>query len=320
MSIAKTLTTSLCVSIFSIGLFANSTNTPSEKSSNTFSICVDTGIENMTGDTTYAIGYPVTVLGGGTYDGYFPFSQLKWPLDTNLIRADIGINFNSAIRANLTLKKSVTKPNDKMIDKDWITDSNPQRLDIYSSSNISDFKAFIFDLSVEWIFVDSSLFNLYGGLGYRHQYFNYHGKLIHQYSPSGIPNVEAWGDGRVGITYEITYEIPYLLIGSDFTPFSNLNFNADFSYSPYTVATDEDHHLLRDKTTTGDMDGDTLMVNIDGTYTFDNSIFINIGFSYTKIDVEGSQDQYFSGVQRYTLKEKSNSTQKNSYLNIGYKF
>ncbi|MBM3163018.1 MAG: hypothetical protein FJZ79_06825 [Chlorobi bacterium] len=43
---------------------------------------VSIGAEWMGGHTTYRIGYPVTIIGGPTEEGYFPFSELKWPLDT----------------------------------------------------------------------------------------------------------------------------------------------------------------------------------------------------------------------------------------------
>ena len=41
---------------------------------------ISIGTEILDGDTTYQIGYPIT-MDGQTYEGYFPFSELKWPLD-----------------------------------------------------------------------------------------------------------------------------------------------------------------------------------------------------------------------------------------------
>ena len=278
------------------------------------------GTELMSGDTTYSIGYPVTEVGGETYGGYFPFSELEWPLDIWLARVDAVVNIGSSWRINGTLKKNISDPDDHMIDKDWVTASNPGQLDIYSNSNISDFDALIFDFDVEWAFLHRQSFNLYGGLGYQYQKFEYDGQLIHQYSPSGLPGSEAYGDGSVGITYEITYKMPYVLIGGDYQITPNFTMAGSFGFSPFVDAQDEDHHFLRDKLSKGDMDGNAYMINVSGTYAFLSSWFVEAGFHYTKIDVDGDQDQSFSGTPTLVVYEESESTQTSGYMTIGYKF
>ena len=207
-----------------------------------------------------------------------------------------------------------------MIDRDWITNSNPGQLDVYSDSNISDFEALIFDFDIEWMFVQSDSSNLYAGLGYQYQNFEYNGQLIHQYSPSGQPGFEYYGDGRVGITYEMTYKIPYLLIGGDYQITPDFTVAGSFAFSPLVDAQDEDHHLLRNKVSTGDMDGNAYIINVSGTYDFLSSWFVEGGFHYTKIDVDGEQNQSFSGVPAYIVYTESESMQTSGYLTIGYRF
>jgi len=278
------------------------------------------GTESMSGDTTYSIGYPVTEIGGGTQEGYFPFSELEWPLDIRLARVDAGVNIGSSWRINGTLKKNINDPGDAMIDKDWITDSNPGQLDVYSNSNISDFDALIFDLNVEWTFLQRQSFNLYAGLGYQYQKFEYDAQLIHQYSPSGYPRFEGYGDGSVSITYEMTYKMRYLLIGGNYQITPNFTVASSFAFSPFVDAQDEDHHLLRDKVSKGDMDGNAYMFDISGTYDFLSSWFVEAGFHYTKIDVDGDQNQLISGIPLAVVYEESESTQTSGYLTIGYRF
>jgi len=138
------------------------------------------GTEIMWGNTTYQIGFPFTSSDGTLNGGYFPLSKLEWPLDTWLGRIDASLKLGDSWRINGVLKKNISNPNGKMKDSDWITASNPGRLDVYSESNISEFDAWIFDVDVEWAFLKRKSWSLYAGLGYQYQKFDYESKLINQ--------------------------------------------------------------------------------------------------------------------------------------------
>jgi outer membrane protease len=279
------------------------------------------GTERMSGNTTYQIGYPVTDPNGIQYAGYFPFSQLEWPLDIWLARIDAGLNIGDAWRINGVLKNNFSDPGDKMKDSDWITPSNPGQLDVYSDSDISKFDAWIFDIDVEWIFLKRKPLSLYAGLGYQYQKFDYDAKLIHQYSPSGLPGYDGYGDGSVAITYEITHSMPYLKIGTDFQINDQFTLAGSFAWSPIVKVEDEDHHILIGKTMTGHMDGNAYMINLSAKYKFTPSWFLKGGFHYTKIDVDGEQNQIWdNGVPIATVTQKSESTQTSGYLTVGYTF
>jgi outer membrane protease len=282
------------------------------------------GAERMSGKTTYQIGYPVTLPNGTKESGYFPFSQLEWPLDVWLARIEANLNIGKSWRINGVLKKNVGNPNGNMKDSDWLTDSNPGQLDSYSESNISKFDAWIFDVDAEWIFLKRQSWSLYTGLGYQYQKFDYEAKLIHQYSPSGLPETEYYGDGRVAITYEITHSMPYLKLGTSFTIKDKFTLDGSFAWSPIVKAKDEDHHLLREnggKIATGDMDGNAYMINLSGKYNFTHSWFVKGGVHYTKIHVEGEQYQiYGNGTPIASVREKSDSTQTSGYMTVGYAF
>jgi len=278
------------------------------------------GTELMTGDTTYLIGGPIKYYDGSSDQGYFPWSALEWPLDIWLARFSVGMDIGESWRVNGEIKKNICDPDDQMIDKDWATVYNPRQLDAYSNSNISNFSAFILDIDVEWRFLQRQSLALYTGLGLKSQKFKYDGKLIHQYSPSGQPNVEKYGNGLVDITYEMTYTMPYLLIGGNFQITPNFRLEGSFAYSPIVTVEDEDHHLLRDRVAKGDMDGDAYMFNLSGTYNFLSSWFVEGGFNYTKISVDGEMDIAMYGYYLGTEREESESTQTSGYLTIGYKF
>ncbi|MFH1078723.1 MAG: omptin family outer membrane protease [Pseudomonadota bacterium] len=282
------------------------------------------GTEIMSGNTTYKIGYPWTSPTGNRSDGYFPFSKLEWPLDIWLARIDAGLNIGDSWRINGVFKKNLSAPGDKMKDSDWLTPSNPGRLDVYSESTISNSDALTLDMDVEWIFLRRQYWSLYASLGYQYQKFEYDAKLIHQYSPSGLPDNDFYGDGRVMITYEMTYSMPYVKIGTDFKINDKFTLAGSFAWSPLVKAKDEDHHLLREnggKIMTGDMDGNAYMINVSAKYKFTSSWFLKGGVHYTRIDVDGEQYQiYGNGVPIGTVTQKSESTQTSLYLTVGYTF
>ncbi|MBM3163019.1 MAG: omptin family outer membrane protease [Chlorobi bacterium] len=232
----------------------------------------------------------------------------------------MGVNIGSSVRINGTVKTNIAKPDDPMIDKDWITDSDPTRLDIYSDSSISDFDALILDCDVEWSFLKSESGSLYAGIGYQYQNFKYDSNLIHQYSPSGLPGWEFFGDGGVSITYEMTYSMPYVILGGAYNVTPEFALAGSVAYSPFVDAEDLDNHILRDKISEGDMEGSALMVNVSGTYSFAPNMFLEGGLNYTWIDVDGTQTQSFSGVPIFLVSQEAESSQTSGYLKIGYRF
>lgn len=281
------------------------------------------GTEMMSGDTTYQIGYPVT-FDGETSGGYFPFSELEWPLDVVLGRIDGLAVFHDKWRLSGYFKMDLSDPDDEMKDSDWLTDLDPSRLDVYSESSIEDFSAFVINIDLSYIFVNKNGFVLYGGAGYQYQDFSFDGALITQYSPSGLPGFYFEGDGRVGITYDIEYSIPYLLLGTGFGVGDKFSFDASFAFSPFASAEDEDHHLMREfggKISKSDMDGTALIFNASGKYNFTPRWFMLLGFQHTDIDVDGTMDQSYVETGYFlSNRVESESKQTSVYLSLGANF
>lgn len=282
------------------------------------------GTEMLDGDITYQIGYPITVPTGIVYEGYFPFSELAWPLDVWMGRIDGRATINDQWRLNATIKKDLSTPGDNMEDSDWLTPSATSRLDIFSESEISSFDALVFDADIEWSFFRRENLSLYTGIGYLHQDFDYEGKPLYQLSPSGLSGYDFTGDGRIGITYEMTYSIPYLKFGGDLKVSPDFTMEASVAYSPIVQAEDTDNHLLREyggKISTGDMEGDSFMLDVSGRYMFTPALFMEAGFQLTKIEVDGDQDQrYGIGFPLGSVAEEAESTQTSGFLSVGYRF
>jgi outer membrane protease len=324
--------TSKSAKFFGLGLLllatspdqANSAASTPMQSGNTATYTLSLGTEMMDGDTTYQIGFPVVDPSGATFAGYFPFSELEWPLDVWLARIDGRATINDQWRLNATIKKDLSTPDDNMLDSDWLTASNPSRLDVFSESEISNFDFFMFDADIEWTFLQRNAISLYAGLGYMYQDIEYEGRLIRQFSPSGLPGFDFNGDGRLAITYDISYSIPYLKVGTDLKVNADFTIEGSFAYSPIVDADDTDNHLLREfggKISSGDMDGDAFMFDVSGKYMVTPAVFVEAGFSYLKIEVDGTQDQRFGlGFPLGTVTEESESSQTSGYVSFGYSF
>jgi outer membrane protease len=144
------------------------------------------GLEAMTGDTNYSIGGNAVLADGTKTTELSPTSKLEWPLDIWLTRLDAGLTFSPAWRVNGTVKTNLGEPNDRIIDRDWLTPSRPNQVDVYSESKVSSLDALIIDLDLEWNFWQQGLWSLYAGAGYQQQHFQYTGSSAVQYSPSGL--------------------------------------------------------------------------------------------------------------------------------------
>ena len=286
-------------------------------------IDIEFGVESMKGDSTYSIGGLIREYDGISKQYPFPISALEWPLDIKLARFSAGMDIDESWRVNGEIKTNIGNPGGQMIDKDWMTLSTPKQLDIYSNSNISNFSALMLDINAEWTFLEQESVAVYTGFGFKSQKFQYDGKLVHQYSPSGDPEVGVvYGDGSVGITYEMTYTMPYLRIGSDFQITPNFSLEGSLDYSPIVKAKDEDHHLKREggRVAKGDMSGNAYTLNVAGKYDFLNAWSVKAGLNYTKISVDGDMDISQYGYHILTEQEKSKSTQTSVYLSVGYTF
>lgn len=283
-----------------------------------FVLSMDAGVEAWGGDIKYQIGYPVTDA-SGTYHGYFPFSELTFPLDVafGVVRAEALIA--DVFEIGLTVKKNVSDPNDNMEDRDWVTPTNTNRLDIYSESEVTDFDATIFDVDASYYFIRNEKYSLGAGAGYMHQSFEYQTALIRQWSPSGLPGYGYVGDGSTSIIYEAEMEIPYLSFSGSFNPIPALTLNGRFAYAPWVSVDDKDQHLLRSKVNTGDLDGSAILFNIEAEYDITSKFFVSGGFDYLYLEADGNMDASFYGVYDHTVAEEFDSSQASLYATIGFR-
>lgn len=278
------------------------------------------GVEAWSGDITYQIGYPVSDAYGYIYNGYFPFSELSFPLDVafGTVEADLTIIDKYVI--GLKLKKNISDPDDYMEDRDWITSSDPSRLDIYSDSTVTDFSAFVIDVDLNYRIVVNDRVSFGAGIGYMHQDFEYETALIRQWSPSGLMGFDYVGDGTTSLIYEVEIDMPYLEVSGHFNILPSLFINGRFAYAPWVSVDDKDQHLLRNKVNTGDLSGSAVMFSGDVEYDFTPQFFVTGGFDYTYIKADGDMDATFYGIYDHTVAEELESDQFVLYATVGFRF
>jgi outer membrane protease len=150
--------------------------------------------------------------------------------------------------------------------------------------------------------VDTGGISLSAGVGWLYQNFYSEASNLNQYSPSaqemyGLPfdPYAATTDAEDGvvITYDVTYNIPYLEVAAAIQAGEKLSIEASLGYSPIVSVEDEDDHVLRSKLNVGDCDGTALMAGIDGRFNFTGQLFALFGVSYLAVDAEGTQSQRF---------------------------
>lgn len=281
---------------------------------------VHAGIEAWSGENTYKIGFPVTDVFGNHYDGYFPFSELKFPLDVYFGVVKVNAVVRDRFVFDALVKKNISDPDDYMEDRDWITESDPGRLDIYSNSEVTGFDGFVFDVDLGYKVFAGNKGWLAAGAGYMYQDFKYDTALVSQWSPSGLSGFDYAGDGTLSIAYDVNYRIPYFLLSGQMMLSPCFKFNARFAYSPWVSAENTDQHVLRSKVNRGDLDGDAIILAIDGLYDFSQHWFMTAGLSHTSIEADGDMSASFSGYYDHTVTEELESDQTALYLTIGYRF
>jgi len=244
-----------------------------------------------------------------------------------MVSLGTNIEFKNKWEVSASVKKNVTDDSGKMKDSDWgawwlegYPWAQQNTLDIYSESD-AELDVLMFDVNLRYkLYKGISI-----GLGYTHQNFDYEISNLHQWYPSynyyfGMESPHDRIDGKV-LTYEVTYNIPYIEIAFMGKATDNLYVEVSLGYSPIVDAEDEDHHLLRSKVYKTNYDhGNAILLSLQGRYEIATHWFFALQFDYTKIEAEGKSDGYTNGVWSETIDQETESEQIFYALNIGYAF
>ena len=291
--------------------------------------CITVGIGKLDGDTTYQIGGTVvTPLGSGQV--HFPISELEFPLDVWMVSLEGSKEFAEKWKVSVGVKKNITSDAGKMKDSDWgyyflrgDAWAEKDTLDIYSESD-AELDALIMDINLRYRFYEKPSWAFFAGLGYIRQNFDYEISNLDQWYPSstyyfGADLPHDYASGKV-LTYEITYSIPYIEIGLQGTFKKNFSVETSLGYSPIVEAEDEDVHILRDRVSKADCEGDAILFSLRARYDFSKNWLVMAEFDYTKIEVDGTSKTYDGGAYSHTIDQEITSEQIFAGLSVGYAF
>ncbi len=276
------------------------------------------GPDYMMGDTTYQIGGKVyDQFGNLTNRFWFPISELEFPTDVMMATAALTVgSATDSWRINTSLSKNVTEDAGTMKDSDWVT--NPNTLDIYSESD-ADLDALAFDINADYRFFQRQNFALYAGVGFRRHDYDFDVKNMDQWYPSGL-----YGSGHEIIpgkvlTYEVDFNLAYLTLGSQVDLSNLFHLYAEIGYA-YAKSTDEDNHLLRDRVSKGDYDGNAVLFNLAARFDLNPEWFLTGKIDYQHIEVDGESDTYESMIKTHSIYQEIESQQTTLSVAIGYRF
>lgn len=313
---------------------------------------VEIGLDKLDGDTTYEIGGKISEVGVGSGIVHFPISKLEFPLGVYLISAKAGVTFGDAWRIGIGLKKNITRKAGELTDSDWgywwlkgYSWARQDTLDIYSESDAS-LDALLWDLHGSYTIKLKGVAARLGldtcalrfGVGYIHQTFDYDITNLDQWYPSydyyqtdiendpDIPPAtkntvkgHIYNTGKV-LTYTVDYTLfPMLETGVLVVFPQGFSLETDFSFCPLARAEDDDHHILRNKVSTGDCDGTAVLASVKAGYTLAKALTIGLHYDYLSIYTEGTQTQTdpdFTG----TIDQHIESRQHFLGVSLGYSF
>lgn len=266
-------------------------------------------IQKMWGSTLYHISIPITAQdsAGNVYPATEE-SQLEFPLDTWMlgfngkVSKDISENVTLFLQGNFSF--NINNPSGVMTDTDWYTVMSYQQTFSYTESE-SQLNVKSFDINAgldffKYSFINKILMTLSAKLGYKQQKLSYDIIGI----KDGWQNIDSYVQfnnlyqGVEVLSYEVTYRIPYISILGEIKLNERIKLNGEVGFSPIVSAQDNDDHILRYKTATGDCTGTAFMAAGNFVWflspTFSET-FLNIGINYLSISTTGSQSQSWYG-------------------------
>lgn len=298
---------------------------------------VSVGSGYLANETQYQIGGHVVRADGSTDSYHFPISELRFPLDSYVIKGQVDADFAEKWEVMFSAETNLTDDTGKMEDSDWgyWDRSQPNRLDIYSKSD-AEMDMFVLEGKVKYRFFRgyygqnsmnpnagnrNIIFAYTVGLGYKYQDYDFEIFDLDQWYPSSPSTPHTYESGRV-LTYDTEYQIPYLELGMKMDVGDKFLMGLDIAYAPFVSFKDEDHHLLRDKVNIADhgWSGNAMMVSLNMRYQLTKRWFLNADFEAMQIKSEGESKAYFSGVWDHTIDHEISSHQYRSYLMVGCSF
>lgn len=300
-------------------------------------------VRYISGDSTYRISFDNDWVDGGHGE-----SELEWPLDNwfggiNYLGGDKGDHNQIKNQFGLRLLGRINEDAGTMKDSDWIENdaaygvsSHPGK-DLYGELDAELEKGLIFDVNYAYNFSLGKNFSIGPMVGFQYKKFKWSGRDLVQrnhgpYVAYDYTDPYDWE----WITYEVTYEMPYVGINSEILFGKNNQFrvNLNFTYSDWVDVSDKDTHLYPDwdaanpgnnydMISKGDCEGEAYIARMEASWNFLRNWSLDIGGEYVDIDTDGSlkQRHYLNGNlvgSSSSIKEEVTSSHWSGLLTISY--
>lgn len=195
--------------------------------------------------------------GESSYVGNY-LSELIWDLSDILYAGcNVSENFMNRLYFNVGIWTAINKGTGFMNDYDWISEDpsgDPYTLhdrngkvDIshWSLSSVELVNSLIADINLSFDFIPRRDWNLSLIGGYKFVTWDWTDSLIDSYY-DGVAGGLGYPAGTDAIDYMVDMHFPYFGIGYGYSFRSLFYLGGRFTYSPFTIASDHDHHILRD--------------------------------------------------------------------------
>jgi len=258
-----------------------------------------TGFEKLFGYTLYGVG--VNESGA-----FYMISQLKFPLDTYLLKIGFEYIYSETYQINFVIKRNFIPYAGKMEDSDWgywYMQGYPwayfDTLDIFSTSDAS---LSYFFLGADFIY-RIKIFSpfIFGfGLSFFSELFYYEISNVDQYYPSynlykdyldpATYSGHIIVSGKV-MTYELRRFLPYINIFAKYN-MDNMDFQLKGYFSPFSFSFDRDDHILRSKEAISSSSGFSFLIDFAFSYYFTKNLFASLTSTFFYVQEYGTQTQY----------------------------
>lgn len=271
------------------------------------------GAEFWKGDSTYRIGGGFIRSDGSAGETWFPISELEFPLDVLIGSVEVTWRPSDDVRFGLGVKHNISSDAGTMKDSDWLR--APGSLDIYSESD-AELDMWVAEVNARYSLYEIGGISFFAGLGYIYEFFDYEVSNVDQTYPSISTSYhEYYAD--LALLYDVTYHIPYIELATQMQMGRRFSLDGSVAFSPIVNVEDDDRHLLRDKVSRGDCEGDAILASLLARYELNESWFATAGLDYRLIETDGTQIQHQSGVLLGTIDNTIESEQFSVSLSVG---
>jgi plasminogen activator len=231
-------------------------------------------------------------------------SELIWSLDqVFMLGAGVSVKPLSWLRFNGNIWFNAGDGGGTMDDYDWRVYEWTEWTDWSHHDDVTVTKAILFDLNMELTFLRYNEAAVFALLGYKHDNWKWEGSGgTYIYSSTYLRDTRGTFPNEKVITYEQTYDVPYLGIGfrANLDP---VTVSGRLIGSTLAKASDEDHHLLRDLEISSDNNsGNMIAFDISCIYNFTPHLAAIGAFQYQKYEeLKGDHNwNFFKTGEKFT--------------------